>query len=246
MIFFCFSSKDRHTIVESIFYHVTNYSLPVWYDRHEMLLGDERDYKNFEEGVNKSRYAVIILSKNAINSPCACEEIDLIRKRHNNGEMYVFPIFYTICASDLPKEFLWMTKLVYKELDAATDSLSACNHIVSKFLLDELEKYQFQSLKTFLPFCKNKPVYAYLRNLIEAYNSINDSNHDAKISLLYASCKFLLLHYPLETAPLYYSKGVDKLFSETKLHLPIDLRETIIFERLFLLLFNASIFGYII
>ena len=49
MLFFCFSSKDRHSIVESILFHLTNYGLPVWYDRHKMLLGDERDNKNFDE-----------------------------------------------------------------------------------------------------------------------------------------------------------------------------------------------------
>ena len=58
MIFFCFSSKDRITIVEAILFHITNYELPVWYDRYKMLMGDERDYKNFEEGVGGCKYAI--------------------------------------------------------------------------------------------------------------------------------------------------------------------------------------------
>ena len=78
MLFFCFSSKDRHSIVESILFHLTNYGLPVWYDRHKMLLGDERDNKNFDEGVKACNYSIIILSANTIASECANEEIDLI------------------------------------------------------------------------------------------------------------------------------------------------------------------------
>lgn len=83
MLFFCFSSKDRHSIVESILFHLTNYGLPVWYDRHKMLLGDERDNKNFDEGVKACNYSIIILSANTIASECANEEIDLIYQSAN-------------------------------------------------------------------------------------------------------------------------------------------------------------------
>lgn len=33
--------------------------------------------------------------------------------------------------------------------------------------------------------------------------------------------------------PEFYYKGIQRLFEETRLNLPIDLRETLIFERLF-------------
>lgn len=144
MLFFCFSSKDRHPIVESILFHLTNYGLPVWYDRHKMLLGDERDYKNFDEGVNSCNYAIIILSKNTIKSTCANEEIDLIYEKFKRRQMYVFPLFFNIKASDLPKKYTWMTKLVYKELTIGNDSRSACNHIICRILLDEIQKYKIK------------------------------------------------------------------------------------------------------
>ena len=108
MLFFCFSSKDRHSIVESILFHLTNYGLPVWYDRHKMLLGDERDNKNFDEGVKACNYSIIILSANTIASECANEEIDLIYQRYKQHKMYVFPIFFNIKASQLPEKYCWM------------------------------------------------------------------------------------------------------------------------------------------
>ena len=79
MVFFCFSSKDRQAIVESILYHLDNYCIPVWYDRRTMLMSDQRNYKNFVEGVGSCRYAVIILSPNCVASKCANEEIELIK-----------------------------------------------------------------------------------------------------------------------------------------------------------------------
>ena len=93
MLFFCFSSKDRHSIVESILFHLTNYGLPVWYDRHKMLLGDERDNKNFDEGVKACNYSIIILSANTIASECANEEIDLIIRDINSIKCMCFLYF---------------------------------------------------------------------------------------------------------------------------------------------------------
>jgi len=83
--------------------------------------------------------------------------------------------------------------------------------------------------------------------LIDSYCKISDENHNAQIALLYAGCLYIKEKYNccLEIPEFYY-KGIQRLFEETRLNLPIDLRETLIFERLFLLLFNAAIFGYTI
>lgn len=124
MIFFCFSSKDRITIVEAILFHITNYELPVWYDRYKMLMGDERDYKNFEEGVGGCKYAIIIVSPNAIESICAQEEIELIYRRYIKGDMTVFPIFYNIKANELPEKLRWMTQLVSRAYRKESPMLS--------------------------------------------------------------------------------------------------------------------------
>ena len=245
MIFFCFSSKDRLQIVEAMLFHITNYELPVWYDRHKMLMGDDRDYKNFDEGINQCEYAIIIVSPNAIASTCAREEIELIRKRYEADEMTVFPVFYNLKASELPAQLQWMTKLVYKELDASTDSRSACNHIICRVLLDELEKYRIKSINDFLTFCGTNSALGYPARLLKAYCKVSDDNRDAQITLLYAVCLYIRTQYNLNDVPAFYYAGIDCLFDETRLHLPVDLRETLIFERLTLLLTNAVLFGYI-
>ena len=245
MIFFCFSSKDRLQIVEAMLFHITNYELPVWYDRHKMLMGDDRDYKNFDEGINQCEYAIIIVSPNAIASTCAREEIELIRKRYEADEMTVFPVFYNLKASELPAQLQWMTKLVYKELDASTDSRSACNHIICRVLLDELEKYRIKSINDFLTFCGTNSALGYPARLLKAYCKVSDDNRDAQITLLYAVCLYIRTQYNLNDVPAFYYAGIDRLFDETRLHLPVDLRETLIFERLTLLLTNAVLFGSI-
>ncbi len=246
MLFFCFSSKDRHTIVESMLFHISDYAFPIWYDRHKMLMGDDRNYMNFVDGVEYNKYALIILSRNAINSSCAREEIEIIEHRHHKGQMIVFPIFFNIKAPDIPSEFQWMTKLVYKELDDNTSSLSACNHIVCRLLLDELTKYKIKSINDFLHGYKKLPSYDYLIHIIQSYCLVSDDNHNAQVSLLYAACMYLQKFFRLSDIPEFYYRGIDQLFCRTRLNLPIDLRETLIFERLFLLLLNSSISGYVV
>lgn len=247
MIFFCFSSKDRHAVVEALLYHIMNYELPVWYDRQQMLLGDQRDYKNFTEGVDSASYFLIVLSPNSISSICANEEIELIRKKYiKNNNIVVFPLFYNINASDIPEKYSWMKKLVYKEIRKDEDVYSACNHIVCKVLSDELLKYRFPSLNHLYTACKNVPLQSFVTEMLNKYTAIDNSNYNSKITMLYSIYIFIKNTYTLSNIPEYYYAGMDRLFDETRLNLELDLRETIIFERLILLLLNSVLFGHII
>lgn len=50
-IFLGFAAKDRYTVAESLLYHLENYGVPVWYDRHDLIIGDNRQKENFEKGI---------------------------------------------------------------------------------------------------------------------------------------------------------------------------------------------------
>ena len=234
MIFLCFSSKDRYDIVESIFYHIKNLGISVWYDRNEILMGDDRDYKNFVEGVDSCKYAIIILSPNSIESVCANEEIDLIYNRFKNGKVYVFPVFYNIAANEVPEKYLWMKKLVYKELNISIDSRGLCNHVICKYLLDQVKLLKYQSINEL----KNLSI-PFLSLIIDSYSEVDGKNYNARIALLYSAVLYIKNQYHI---PEYCIKGMQYLFNETKLNLPIDLRETIIFERLFIISVNYTLF----
>lgn len=246
MVFFCFSSKDRLAIVESLLYHLDNYCIPVWYDRRTMLMSDQRDYKNFVEGVGSCRYAVIILSPNCIASKCANEEIELIKEKYEKGNMTVFPIFFNLSADDISEKYQWMTKLVYKELTPSIDSVGAAIHIVCKVLLDELDNYPIKTINEYITICEKIPLHTYPVIIIQSYLKTYNGNYNARISLLYSVCKYIISLYDISIFPQYYYQGIDYLFSQTKLSLPIEKRELLIMERLFLLLTNAVMFGIII
>lgn len=245
MIFLCFSSKDRYAIVEAILFHITKYKLPVWYDRQQMLLGDERNYKNFKEGVDKASYFIIILSPNSIDSICANEEIDLIKKRYKQNHKIVFPLFYNIPADTVPKKYSWMKQLVYKEIREDVDVYSACNHIICKVLYDELLKCKFQSFKKFCDEYKTIPSQHYVIEMLNNYVAIDDSNYNSKIAILYSLYIYIKNTYNITSLPSYYYAGMDRLFNDLKLNLETDLREIIILEYSLLLLINSILFGSI-
>ena len=74
MIFLCFSSGDRYSVVKSCLYHLKNYGYETWYDYHELILGDKKREKNFEKAIQACDYFIIIYSYNYLNSPCAINE----------------------------------------------------------------------------------------------------------------------------------------------------------------------------
>lgn len=246
MVFFCFSSKDRQAIVESLLYHLDDYCIPVWYDRRTMLMSDQRNYKNFVEGVGSCRYAVIILSPNCIASKCANEEIELIKEKYEKGDMIVFPIFFNISAEDIPENYQWMRKLVYKELTPSIDSVAAAIHVVCKVLLDELDKYPIKTLNEYIATYEKIPLHTYPIIIIQSYLTTYKGNYNARISLLYSICKYIISLYDISNIPQYYYQGINHLFSQTKLSLPVENRELLIMERSFLLLINSVMFGVVL
>ena len=100
-LFICFSAKDRYNIVQPIVYHLKNYGVNVWYDRYEMVMGDDRFKKNIEEGAGKCGYALIVLSPNTINSVCATEEINILKSRYYKKEIIVFPVLFLLSLAGL-------------------------------------------------------------------------------------------------------------------------------------------------
>lgn len=123
-----------------------------------------------------------------------------------------------------------MKTLVYKELNISTDSRGLCNHVICKYLLDQIHLLKIQSL---YELCNiSNP---FISNIVSNYLEIDGTNYNARIALLYSAVLYIKTFHKV---PEYCLKGSQYLFNETKLSLPIDLRETIIFERLFLISAN--------
>lgn len=95
MVFLCFSSGDRETIVQSVLYHLKKYGVSVWYDYHELTLGDDRIHGNFTNGLDLCNYAVIIISPNMFDCNCGNDELNAIKNVILKNQ-YIFSHYFII------------------------------------------------------------------------------------------------------------------------------------------------------
>lgn len=240
-VFIGFAAEDRYDIAEPIVYHLKNYGVPIWYDRYMLLMGDNRQTKNFVEGIENSRYACFVISRHTKDSVCAMEELLAIRERYYQRKMTVFPILYEISPSELPVDLFWITQLIFKEVNKSSGTREICNHIICRISQDILNEdcFKIKCLQDIIS-ANNLSIPLFSRAILSSYLNVDQSNLNARISLLYAA--FLTISMSIDfpqnvTLHMVY-KVYEHLFSETKLNLPIDYRELWLLENCLCILIN--------
>lgn len=230
-VFLCFSSTDRYSIVNSVLYHLKRFHIPVWYDYHELTLGDNRITGNFELGLDLCNYAVVIISPSMFQCKCGNDELDEIKKRYQNHTIHIFPIFYEITASDLPYQYRWLTDLIYNELNQSTGSLATCKQIVYQIVKDKLNTCKIKQIQEF----KNSSNY-YISHAINIYLKTDEDNFSARFTILY------MLYVYLNTLNINISDmhiGImERLCQISQLNIAIPHKEILIAEGILIILLN--------
>lgn len=237
-IFIGFSSIDRYEVVESILYHLANYGIATWYDRHKMRLGDLY-CENFTDGILKSKYAVIIISPNTRKAQCFAKEMEYVKEQFEKQKLVVFPLFYKIRHDDIPMQYSWLKKLIYKEFNDKSGTLLICNHIMSRILTDEVKKCKYQTLYDLSYILSLNKNDQFLETTLKVYLEIGRDNFNARTAILFCLYKYITIKYGIiDMIPQYYWKCYERFFSYTKLNLAIDQREILILELSTILLIN--------
>ena len=237
-LFICFSAKDRYDIVQPVVYHLKNYGINIWYDRYEMVMGDNRVKKNLEEGAGRCGYALIVLSANTIESMCATEEIKILESRYKKGEVVVFPVLYELNPSDVPPVFGWLKKLIFKEADHTTGTLEICNHIACRITQDMLGSYPYRTISELTT--TSMPLPKAVGSLLNKYIQIDHANLNSRVAILYATYTIIAESCDLTMNPLCEipTNAFERLFTETLLNLTVDYRELWLLENSLCLLAN--------
>lgn len=238
-IFICFAAEDRYTVAEPIVYHLKNYGFPVWYDRTELLMGDDRVKKNLVEGAGQAKYVIAIISQKSASSDCFMEELDIVRKRYYKSEVIVFPVIYEISPQKLPNNLQWICNLIYKEITRSSGTREICNHVACKVTTDLLADFKQKDIES-ITTKHNIPIL--VKELIETYLSIDNANLNARISILYATYLTMQYFFNDNTVDNDYTNLVSKIYArlldETRLDLKIDYRELWLLENAICLLIN--------
>lgn len=231
MIFLCFSSGDRYSIVKSCLYHLKNYGYETWYDYHELILGDKKQEKNFEKAIQICDYFIVIYSNNFLNSPCAINEESLIFSEKSKRNITIFPLLYNLKFNELPYDIQnRIENLIYNEITDATGCIEPVNQIVSKILLNEMGYNQFDLTPSIDYSLTPKINDAFLKSILLEYLNIAKENFNARISFLYCIYKYIETNNVLENIPIHYSRTITYLSHYTKLNIPYNHKELIIAE----------------
>ncbi len=249
MIFFCFSGKDRPTIVKSIRYHLLNFGLECWYDNKDYILGCKKK-EGYVQGINKSKYAIIFLSKHFFTSTGANEELEVIKKRYRENNIHIFPILYNISEDDIPHEYMWITELIYNDIYTNTRTLPTAIQIFNQVLVDVRKEKNTLTLssihslnlsETKLNDCRD---WLFIRKMLDDYYNINNFNLNAKFTILHSISVFLgiyLNQYLSDELREWLNKNTEMFFNAYKLNLKLDFKELIVFEEIIALCLNSII-----
>ena len=100
-VFICHASEDKTAFVRPLAEKLQDNHLSVWYDEFSLKVGDSIR-RSIDIGLTKSRYGVVVLSKNFFNKQWPQWELDGLVQRQNDVKANVIlPIWYGVTKKDV-------------------------------------------------------------------------------------------------------------------------------------------------
>ncbi len=169
-IFISFSGVIRKEYAIQFMEFFNYYGLKVWYDHHELFLGDNLSECIINKGLNKSEYAVIIINKSFLERSWPCEEAKLLYKRFmTEHDITLFPILLDLTKEELKeselKDFL---KIKYQFLKTGEAIENIGFQILNRIFYDLVAQKKINDLDRALAAYKRLT----LMNNINIYNTL--------------------------------------------------------------------------
>ena len=99
-VFISHASEDKDEIVRPLAIALRNAGLSVWYDEFELKIGDSLRQK-IDRGLSKSRFGIVVLSRNFIKKGWTNYELDGIITKVVSGEQVILPIWHNITKQEV-------------------------------------------------------------------------------------------------------------------------------------------------
>lgn len=99
-VFISHASEDKESVVRPLANALVNKGLKVWYDEFELKIGDSLRRK-IDRGLAKSRFGIVVLSKDFIRKGWTNYELDGIISKANTGEQVLLPIWHGITKQEV-------------------------------------------------------------------------------------------------------------------------------------------------
>lgn len=99
-VFISHASEDKEEVVRPLANALLNRGLKVWYDEFELRIGDSLRHK-IDKGLSKSRFGVVVLSRNFVRKGWTNYELDGIITKAVSGEQVMLPIWHNITKQEI-------------------------------------------------------------------------------------------------------------------------------------------------
>lgn len=234
-VFLCFSGTLRKRIAEALSYHLRKYGVDVWYDFHELYLGDFGDMKNLA-GIDGSQYAVLIISEDFFQRSGTILELERMKALWEKQELTLLPLLYDISSDAIPDSFEWLNDLIYARIEHDCHLESIALQVVARLYRDAADQCRCPSLGM-LARNQNAPGCRFISQAIEFYLSIDPSNLTARLTTLILMAKFI---DPLSLGAKPINDCMSRLTAYTQLNLKTDFKELSIAESCVIILLNRE------
>jgi hypothetical protein len=100
-IFISHASEDKTTLVRELAKRLKENHIEVWYDEFSLKIGDSLR-RSIDLGLSKSRYCIVVFSKNFFNKKWPQWELDgLVSLQNNTKSNLILPIWHNITKEEL-------------------------------------------------------------------------------------------------------------------------------------------------
>ncbi len=200
-IFISFSGASREEYALQFLEFFNRYGLNCWYDQHELFLGDELHRTIIEQGINQSKYCILIINQTFLKSNWPCEEARIFFERLKNGEdITIFPILLDITKNDLANSKInFLLSIKYQFLNSGESIEQIGFQIINRIFHDIAKQCHFSNFNYLLKHTErlshSKDIDLY--NALVAVNDFDETDYKSRTIFLICLIR-LFAHNPFE------------------------------------------------
>ena len=171
-VFVSYASEDRESVARPIRDILSALGVRVWFDETELHIGDSLR-QCIDDGLVRSRYGVVILSKAFFDRHWPKQELNGLMQRESEGERIILPVWHEVTAEEVQTE----SPMLADKIAARTEEgiLEACIKIlrvVRPDIIAKLERETSSSLS--LPRITTGRELLAITSSAHAYLPLND------------------------------------------------------------------------